>query len=180
MPRRADARDHNKHLKRRRVGQKQGEVTLLPMPSDMPPDMNWKVAGAAALSQTDALVAAHGTNNQSPPKTTGNAYRYVAHWNGTGWSIEKPPFENLAALWAQGAAYWATDANGELWLRRNGRWSLVKWTGVDPQDAAAWRNGYIWQVVGEGADVTWLLHKQPSGADKISRLYRVRLVEKAE
>ncbi|HKO46390.1 MAG TPA: hypothetical protein VJV79_01620 [Polyangiaceae bacterium] len=167
-------------LERLRAGQKQGELMRLPMPSDMPLDMNWILDGAAALSETDVLFAARGTDNQSPPEKKGNVYGYIVHWNGTDWSIEEPPIKTLAALWAHADAYWATDGSGGLWLRRNGRWSVVKWTGADPRDTVAWRHGYVSQVVGQDTGVTWLLHKEPSGSDNISRLYRVRFVEQAE
>jgi hypothetical protein len=168
-------------LERLRAGQKQGEVTLLPMPSEMPPDMTWNVDGVAALSQTDALLAAHGTDNRSPPEAEGKVYGYIAHWDGTAWSIEHPPIDTFRAVWAHAGAYWAKDSAESLWLRRNGRWSVVGWTGGEPRDsAAAWRNGYVSQILGDDQGATWLLHKQPSGATNISRLYRVRFVEAAE
>jgi hypothetical protein len=158
-------------VERLRMGQRQGEVTLLPTRRDVPPHTTWNVRWAAAVSPDNALVVAQGTTNQ---RTTAESC-YVARWNGKEWHEEGLPFTcSLEGLWGLPGAFWATDPNETLWLGRGERWDVVQWSTPNKQDDVAPGHGYIAQIVSDPSGATWLLHKQPRGSGLVSRLYRLR------
>jgi hypothetical protein len=162
-----DSGSHSLGLERLRAGQKLGELSVLPVPNDLPPDVSWNVVGAAALGPSDALVAAHDSAGRS----------YLAHWDGESWQRETPPFEALNGLWALAGVFWAVDDQGESWTRRGERFIPVAWASSTPRELVApSRSAAITQVLTVGA-VTWLVQREERGAEVTSRLYEVRLQE---
>lgn len=161
-------------LERLRAGQKQGALTLLPLPSDAPVDMSWNVTGAAALSPSDACVAATGFGSQIAPDEPRRGY--LAHWNGQDWQQEVAPFTMLTGLWAQAGAFWALDQQGALWTRRRGRWSLIQWKKPRaPSVAEPAHSEQISQLVAIDAENIWLVRREERGPEVTSRIYRLLL-----
>lgn len=153
-------------VERLRAGAKQGEITLLPVPSGLPADVFWNVDGAAALSATDAYVAAGGTGG----------HFYLAHYDGEGWQQESAPFTTLSGLWAQAKAYWATDSLGTSWLRQDGRWLSIDWRAPIARDAAEGpRHEVVSQIIALDEETTWLVRREERGHEVTSRIYRVKL-----
>jgi hypothetical protein len=168
-PNASEAQARHLGVERLRAGQKQGEISLLPLPPGLPPQVFWNVDAAAALSATDALVAASGTGG----------HFYLARWDGQGFSQQVTPFKTLSGLWAQAGAYWATDAFGGAWLWRRGEWLPIEWRAPVAQDAAAGsRREEVSQLIAIDAETTWLVKRfEPEARDQqvSSRVYRVRL-----
>ena len=161
-------------LERLRAGQKQGALTLLPLPSDAPVDMRWNVTAAAALSASEACVAATGFGSQLAPDEPRRGY--LAHWNGQDWQQEVAPFTLVTSLWAQAGAFWALDQDGALWTRHSGRWSLIQWKTLGAASAAEpARREQISQLVAIDADTIWLVRREERRPEVTSRIYRLRL-----
>lgn len=165
-PNGSDVQARHLGIERLRAGQKQGEITLFPVPQDLPAEVFWNVDGAAALSATDALVAANGTGG----------HFYLGRWDGQSFRRESPPFTTLTGLWAQAGAYWVTDSFGGSWLGRGGRWLPIEWRAPVARDAAEGpRREAVSQIIALDAETTWLVRREERGAEVSSRIYRVKL-----
>lgn len=165
-PNGAEVQARHLGVERLRAGAKQGEVTLLPVPSDVPSDVFWNVDAAAALSTTDVLVAANGSGGRF----------YLAHYDGQGWRQESAPFTTLRGLWAQAGTYWATDSFGTSWVRRGERWLSVEWRAPVSRDAAEGpRREEVAQLMDVSPGTTWLVRREERDHEVTSRVFRVQL-----
>ena len=163
--------DNRMGVERLRAGQQQGEVTALPLPSDLPAGVLWNVTAAAALGPSEVWVAANGFDSPTGNERTKH-FGYLGRFDGSAWHVESAPFKNVNQLWAVGGTFAALDVEGQLWLRRGSTWDTVDWP---PPSADAWSSSTITQIVQvEGA--IWLLQQteqKPQGF--ASRIYRVTL-----
>lgn len=163
-------------VERLRVGQKQGEVTALPMPSDLPAGVIWNVDGAAALSSNEVLVAARGFDSPSGDQPTKH-FSYLARFDGNAWHLESAPFQRVTGLWALGGSFAAFDDKATLWLRRSSGWLPVEWApSTTPAPAEdAWARAPITQII-EADGASWLVQQsEPERGVTVSRVYRLTL-----
>lgn len=168
--------DNRMGVERLRVGHKQGEVTALPLPADLPAGVIWNVDAAAALSSTEVLVAASGFDSPSGDQPTKH-FSYLARFDGNAWHLESAPFQRVTGLWAVSGTFAAFDDKSTLWLRRGGGWLPVEWApSVAPAPADdAWARAPITQII--EADGAWWLVQQcePQPGATTSRVYRFTL-----
>jgi len=164
-------------VERLRGGQQGGELTLFPLPAEVPRAVLWHDVVAAARAPTDALVAASGIEERAGPDGPPRQFQYLAHWDGVAWHPEPASLGKLTALWAEAGAYWAIDSAGATWLRRGARWFLVEWRELPPSSAAdtAWTQAQIVQLRTDAAGTLWLVRSEerPQGS-YASRVYRLR------
>jgi hypothetical protein len=157
----------NLGVERLRSGQKRGELMLIPVPDDVPADAVWHVDGAAALSPTDALIAA----------SSSAGHFSLTRWDGESWSSIAAPFSSVSGMWAQAGTFWVTESKGNAWLRRSDRWSRIEWQADEEPDGP--QGDELTQIIGMGAGRTWVVRRSERGGQTTSHIYQVELREKA-
>jgi hypothetical protein len=132
------------------AGQPRGQLMLLELPPEAPPDAVRDATALVAVGPNRALLAAHAVLDG------GRTLGVLARWDGARFHAEPAPFaEGIGRLWVGGPdRLWATDRTGHLWRAEAGRWERVPW---EPPEPEATEITTVW--VRSPGDV-WLIARQ--------------------